>query len=361
MSKTAVNKTLRCLYFGPIAKKGHPARGGFEAANRKNIDALAARGVAVTETPDPVKPAGKFGALVYARMLFTPFKLFGAIGSRNAVAHFTPLYGSVLYATAWGPLMARLLGVKSVVDIRAGSFIDIYNRGGRFYRWLVRRVLNSASVITVEGRRYIAEIGAIAKKGKRIEYFPNLISCAVPVKREAPTDKVRIFYFGRITANKGIDIIMDAFRRLGDGYEFILAGPVAGDVDMSRLEAGGAQYIGMLTREQLLEQMQRMHLFLFPSTHSGEGQSNALIEAMAAGLVPVASDNGFSRDVVADCGIILPKGADGAEYARAVQSIVEGGRLEELSGRAMQHIARCHNLDTEINKLVELYNSLLCR
>ena len=31
---------MKILYFGPIAESGKPALGGFEAANRKNIDKL---------------------------------------------------------------------------------------------------------------------------------------------------------------------------------------------------------------------------------------------------------------------------------------------------------------------------------
>jgi len=38
----------------------------------------------------------------------------------------------------------------------------------------------------------------------------------------------------------------------------------------------------------------------------GEGHSNALTEAMDAGLVPICSDHGFNRDVIGNCGFLLP-------------------------------------------------------
>lgn len=45
---------MTILYSGPITPAGQPSTGGFEAANRKNIDALRRRGVEVVELPYPL-------------------------------------------------------------------------------------------------------------------------------------------------------------------------------------------------------------------------------------------------------------------------------------------------------------------
>lgn len=44
---------MKILYFGPIAESGKPALGGFEAANRKNIDKLRQLRIDVEEFPIP--------------------------------------------------------------------------------------------------------------------------------------------------------------------------------------------------------------------------------------------------------------------------------------------------------------------
>lgn len=43
-----------CLYYGPITSKGQLSIGGYEAANRKNIDKLRSLGIQVKEYPNPV-------------------------------------------------------------------------------------------------------------------------------------------------------------------------------------------------------------------------------------------------------------------------------------------------------------------
>lgn len=361
MSTSKTNHPLKCIYYGPIAESGKPARGGYEAANRKNIEALRKHGVEVVEIPNPFAGPGALGKLVYLKMLVTPFLMLRYIGRKNVVAHFTPIYGSTIFATAWGPLMSRLLGIKTVIDIRAGSFMEIYRSSGGIYRWLIRQVLMSGNVITVEGKRYLDSIGALIKNRRPLKYFPNLISCNSAKISKTDTGKYGIFYFGRITANKGVNIIADAAQQLGPDFHVVMAGPVANDINIKDLEAKGVEYAGMLTATQLKNLMSRMHFFLFPSKHPGEGQSNSLIEAMAEGLIPIASDNGFNSDVVSDCGIILPKTASAADYAHAVRNIVEAGQASELSQKCVDYITKNHNLDIEIGKLVDIYNSLCKR
>ena len=45
---------MKILYFGPIAEEGKPAVGGYEAANRKNIDELRRNDIEVIEFPNPL-------------------------------------------------------------------------------------------------------------------------------------------------------------------------------------------------------------------------------------------------------------------------------------------------------------------
>ena len=58
-----------CLYYGPITSKGQLSIGGYEAANRKNIDKLRSLGIQVKEYPNPVinKKLGCFGKIVYIK------------------------------------------------------------------------------------------------------------------------------------------------------------------------------------------------------------------------------------------------------------------------------------------------------
>lgn len=360
MPKNEKETQLTCLYYGPIAAPGKPSRGGFEAANRKNITALRERGVRVIEVSDPKKPNIPGGALVYLKMFFSPLRMLPFAGRKNVVAHFTPVYGSILWGSALGPIFAKLLGIPVVVDIRAGSFMRIYDRGSRPYKWLVRKLLSSADIITVEGKPYIEQLRPLVPDKTPIQYFPNLIRCDnSELDHEFRSDGAwNIFYFGRISETKGIDVIFQTWKKLGKGYNLYLAGPVDKTLDINKLTEAGAKYLGCLSPEDLKTRMREMHFFILPSTWPGEGQSNAAIEAMAAGLIPVTSDNGFLRDVVSDCGATLPVSAKYEDYANAICQLVSEGQLEKRSKACREHILKNHNAAAEIDKLIDSYNTI---
>ena len=214
-------------------------------------------------------------------------------------------------------------------------------------------------IITVEGTPYLKQIPMLTGIDKEMVYFPN-IACNIKLKY-APRkgNTVNIFYFGRITSTKGLDVVIDAIKELDEKFVLYLAGKIAGDINADELKHERIIYLGILSAEQLKEQMQNMHFFIFPTRHRGEGQSNSLIEAMANGLIPIVSEQGFNREVVGDCGVIMPHTSKGKDYANVIRELSKKD-IVEMAKKCQQHIHSCHNIDIEIPKLVELYNRILC-
>lgn len=353
---------MKIIYWGPITPAGKASTGGYEAANRKNIDELRRQGVDVDEYPYPVVPRrfGPLGKLVYVKLFFTPFKWWKYRRRRDVLLHSTPLYGTLTLPALWGAKIASLLGVKVLTDMRAGSLPHYWATKGNGYRRMIRSMLSGSDAVTVEGRPYVDFMRDTVKIGKEAVYFPNLMGCdgmdnsgegKTPYETEG---RVNVLYFGRITGAKGIDVILETRRHLPDNYIIWLAGPIAPDVAPDRLRQQGVEYLGMLTPAQLAVTMKKMQFFIFPTRHVGEGQSNSLIEAMSQGLVPVTSRQGFCCDVVADCGVTLPAEATGADYAAAIMDIAAGD-YTRLSAKCRRHIAENHNLSKEITKLKEVY------
>lgn len=169
---------------------------------------------------------------------------------------------------------------------------------------------------------------------------------------------INLFYFGRVTIAKGIDVLLEMIDKLDDHYHLYIAGGIAKDVDKETLNHKKVTYLGRLTANELNVQMKKMHFFVFPTRWPGEGQSNSLIEAMSNGLVPLTSDQGFCAEVVGDCGFIFPQGTRGKTYAEKIKSI-DQEQWNELSSLCQEHIIKCHNIDIEIPKLVNIYNSLM--
>ncbi len=352
---------MKILYFGPIAAPGKPGTGGFETANRKNITALRNLGVEVEEYPYPVvnRKLGQAGKAVYLKLLLQPLRLLRYRDTTDTIIHFTPLYGNLLFPARLLVKMAARLRIPLLLDIRAGSLLKYYRSRSASYRRNLQQLLSGATAITVEGKAYITgikeEIGVDASP----IYLPNC-TYDVPAgfKPRAKDGHYNIFYFGRITGAKGVDTILEIRRLLDGRFRIFFAGPIASDIKREAIDIPGLTYLGLLTPDELKEELEKMHIFLFPTRHIGEGQSNSLIEAMAAGLIPVTSDQGFCSDIASECGKVLPVESKAEDYAAAISEIVNGD-MDHMGRHAMEFIRKNHNIETMAARLKGVYESIL--
>ena len=350
---------MKILYFGPIAKKGKPATGGFESANRKNIDELRRRGVDVIEFANPIikRQLGSIAKLAYIKLFILPFGLLHYKGAKDVVIHITPLWSHLLWPSVLVAFMARLLNLPLLVDVRAGSLINLAKTKSGLWRRGVTYMFLTARTITVEGKSYVNDIPTIFNINKTIHYFPNITYCGDLNYQKREDEYVNMIYFGRITKAKGVDVLLKVMPKLSERYRLFLAGGLSNDIKAADLQIKNVFYLGALSPSALEDTLNKMHIFLFPTRWAGEGQSNSLIEAMQHGLVPITSDQGFCRDVVADCGIVLPKESTEQDYYDAIQKVTAGDWGEQ-GRRAMLHIAENHNSKSWIPYLITLYKEM---
>lgn len=340
---------VKVLYYGPITPKGQANTGGYAAANRKNCDELRRQGVEVIEVPKK----SNIG------LLFQPFQLLFSKHAPNTIIHIaTPLAGVFMIPVWLIETFARLKNIPVVLDVRAGVFISRFKKYNALFRWLTETILNKASLVAVEGFEYIAQLKEVVEYKKDAYYFPNIVDCTNLQVLHKNTNTINLFYFGRITECKGVSIMLQIIQALGKGYHLYLAGPIASDIEKSSLEIEGVTYLGLLTSDQLKEQMEKMHIFIFPTHHEGEGQSNSLIEAMSHGLIPVVTNNGFCQEVVGDCGIVLSMSAGYKEYVQAIKRL-SSQNINTLARRCAEHINTNHNLSVEIKGIIAQYKRLV--
>lgn len=340
---------LNVLYYGPITPPGQPSFGGYAAANRKNCDILQKKGIEVHEIPKRNNFA----------LLLQPFRLLFSSLPKETVIHIaTPLAHIFMVPVIMLEIVARIKNIPVVLDIRAGVFISRYKKYNAIMRILTKTMLKHATQVTVEGQEYIEQLKKIVGYTKEAHYFPNVVACSSLCYHERENSPLNIFYFGRITESKGISIMLDTIIHLPENYRLFLAGPLGNDVSLDLLKHERITYLGTLNQHQLRSEMERMHFFLFPTHHIGEGQSNSLIEAMSQGLIPVTADNGFCREVVGNYGKVIPFDATAEAYIKAIEDI-NAEDITELGRKCIEHIKAHHNADKEIEKIIKLYKSLL--
>lgn len=194
---------------------------------------------------------------------------------------------------------ARKAGKPVVLHVHGGPFA-----AGEFEWWhLGKNMLNQANKVIVLSER---EKEAILERipGLDIEVLPNAVAVdEIPERQKRKSSKRKLLFFGRLDANKGLDQIVEACWKLKEaGLDFSFncygAGPDGKAFIDGMLEVLGDDfyYGGVVTGEEKWLVLAENDVFVLPSRY--EGLPMALLEAMAAGCVPVVSNVGSISTVV---------------------------------------------------------------
>jgi glycosyltransferase involved in cell wall biosynthesis len=149
---------------------------------------------------------------------------------------------------------------------------------------------------------------------------------------------VRLLFVGRVSKEKDLDVLVQAFRKLrADNVPVQLSivghGPYSETLAKFMREAC---YTGYLSGTELARAYASSDIFVFPSTTDTFG--NVIIEAQAAGLPVVVSDVGGPRELVAD-GVngLITRALDVADFTAAIRRLVEDEPLRQQMSAAARH------------------------
>ncbi len=151
---------------------------------------------------------------------------------------------------------------------------------------------------------------------------------------------IRLLYVGRISREKDLAILAEAFEKLqAGGLEatllFVGDGPFRQELSQ---QLPGAIFTGYLTGDKLATAYASADIFVFPSTTDTFG--NVILEAQASGLPAVVSDLGGPKELVEN-GVdgLVTKAHDADDFARAIRTLAEDpARRREMAARARQKV-----------------------
>jgi L-malate glycosyltransferase len=378
-----VNRSV--LMFCPTFR---PTVGGAERQAERLAQALAKRGVRVkimTPRYDASVPAHenthgveieRFAFSDFSQRLPVPGIAVANIPSvlwqtaravHSRLADYDVVHCHVASLQTAGAALAGYLARKPVLckAAVAGETSDLgqirkTGASGSFVAWLVQKVVGRWVATTEDVERALVR-GGVA--GPAITRIPNGIQVGDRMRAFRPVRK--FLYLGRLSSNirRDTPTLIRAFERLA---------AIHGDVELA-LVGDGDLLEETRTQTRVLASAARIHVpgssdsarwlewadcLVQPSTM--EGLSNALLEAMAAGLPCIANDIPSNREVLGEgrAGLLVPVGNLEATHA-ALARVVEDSTFAESIARAGFERARAeYSIDNIAAAYLELYDNI---
>jgi len=215
-------------------------------------------------------------------------------------------------------------------------------------QWNMRREVRCIDRVISEGGHLTTEVMRfLGVPRERIVEIPNAVDldyvdrCLVAARSQTPptrTATLRLLYVGRLTANKGVDVLLRALqdRPLPAGAEVVLVGTGPEASPLRALAEGlPVRFVGEVPESALFAWYADSDAFVFPTRY--EGMPTVILEAMAAGLPIIASDIGAVPTMVSlENGWLVPAD-DTAALAAALRELAEAG---EARRRALGKTSR---------------------
>jgi glycosyltransferase involved in cell wall biosynthesis len=168
-------------------------------------------------------------------------------------------------------------------------------------------------------------------------------------------------YLGRVDPEKNVDILVRAFQDV-DAPEDVKLVVIGNGSEKRRLDRryGNARVVftGQVMEEaKRIAMLRAMDIFVLPSMV--EGLSLSLLEAMACGVAPVATDVGSDGEALRGAGILVDtKDLDG-QLRLALRTLIEFPDFRaELGRRARARAVERYSLSDNLDRLLAVYRAL---
>src|ERR1700719_2233732 len=238
-------------------------------------------------------------------------------------------------------------------------------------RWLIRRM--DAIIATNDiSASFLKRDATVIPHGVDTKLYKPPVDRAAAFAEAGLPGRYAIGCFGRVRAQKGSDVFVDAMCRLLPRYpDFaaVLVGAITAEhasfaSDLKkRIEAAGLQSRIVITGELPIEDVQRWYqrLTIYAFTSRNEGFGLTLIEAMSVGAALVASRAGAAELVGEDgvTGVLTPPGAVGALVAALEPLMRDPALAADMGERGRARVLAKFSLDAEANKIAEVYRRLV--
>ena len=241
-----------------------------------------------------------------------------------------------------------------------------------FTRWLIRRQ-DALIATSPQAASYLERPATVILHGVDTAVFhPAPDRAALRARLGLEPDAVLIGCFGRIRAQKGVDLLVAAGLELLPRHpraQILLTGRITpdnrafADELQARIRAAGLntriRFLGELPWEEVVAHYQALDLFTAPARWEGFGLTP--LEAAACGVPSVAARVGAYESLIRDgeTGSLVPPD-DAPALTAALERWLDDEAGRAAAGRAARaHVAARHAIEGEARAIAAVYERLL--
>ena len=277
----------------------------------------------------------------------------------HAYSFLSPLTIGVIAKHRWQiPLVVKVLrgGVLGDTQRLRRRFLfaqrlAIYKRTVDYFVEISQEIQQELDALGIgETKRLFIPNGVDVSRFK-----PALDKRGVRQKLNLPANTLIAIYAGRLAREKQIDRLLEVWRAFPEVTLLILGeGP-----EEKKLRAIAGPNVDFRGRQEDVKPfLQAADIFILPSTT--EGLSNALLEGMATGLAPVATNVGGAPDIIEHgvTGLLVSKDRP-EDLANTLDQVIQDSDLRRRLGSAARAVmVNAYSLQQIATRYVKLYRSL---
>lgn len=272
-------------------------------------------------------------------------------------------------------LYGRIAGILTGVPVIIPSYHSRYVSPNRpkLHRRLINLMLSlfSDALVAVSGAvaSDILSFDRVSKDKVRVihngimldDYLQETDRQAMRKKFSLPSESLLIGSVGRLKPEKGHSLLLQAVSMARHKMAVAIAGdgPLRHNLEDQAKRQGLNVFLpGMLPPSEVPNFLKALDIFCFPSLW--EGMPSALIEAMAAGLPVISSDIPAAREILGDCGVLVPVN-DVAALSAAIDEVADGAGLRDELIKKGRKRCLSFSLGLTVEKYQMLFDELLMK
>jgi glycosyltransferase involved in cell wall biosynthesis len=275
---------------------------------------------------------------------------YRAVCPTALLMHDSKINETSLKGSTWWTVPKRVYRDSFIGSFTLACMVELHKLLGTWQTKVDRFI-----ALTEFSRQKYMEAGWPAKK---IVIKPNFIEDPYDTATAVRKDGGYALYVGRLSKEKGIDILLDAWSRVDLPLKVIGDGPLKSSVESNALAS--VEYIGLKKKDGVLELIKNADFIIMPSTWY-ETFGMVIIEAFSCGTPVLASRLGSLQTIIVDgiTGLHFEAG-NPVELAEKVQWMIENpAEVKKMGANARKEYLAKYTPEKNYEMLMDIYQQAI--